>query len=109
MSNLTLDGDNPLQMFLYALRAPESKRQYPRRLKVFLDYLTNKGELKCSSVLEDECKEFLIKIKESPKWANGQLMEFILFESHSKDSFLFKILRTIQMIISRWFCRFITK
>jgi hypothetical protein len=80
MSNLTLDGDNPLQMFLYALRAPESKRQYPRRLKVFLDYLTNKGELECSSVLEDECKEFLLRIKENPKWANGQLMEFILFE-----------------------------
>jgi integrase len=80
MSNLTLDGDNPLQMFLYALRAPESKRQYPRRLKVFLDYLTNKGELKCSSVLEDECKEFLLRIKENPKWGNGQLMEFILFE-----------------------------
>ena len=79
MSNLTLDGDNPLQMFLYALRASESKRQYPRRLKVFLDYLTNKGELKSGSALEDECKEFLIKTKENPKWANGQLMEFILF------------------------------
>jgi len=25
MGNLTLDEENPLQMFLYALRAPESK------------------------------------------------------------------------------------
>jgi len=41
MGNLTLDEENPLQMFLYALRAPESKRQYPRRLAVLLDYLTN--------------------------------------------------------------------
>ena len=46
MSNLTIEEENPLQMFLYALRAPESKRQYPIRLKVFLDYLANKGELK---------------------------------------------------------------
>jgi hypothetical protein len=26
MSNLTIDEENPLQMFLYDLRAPESKR-----------------------------------------------------------------------------------
>jgi hypothetical protein len=44
MSNVTIDEENPLQMFLYGLRAPESKRQYPRRLKVFLDYLANKGQ-----------------------------------------------------------------
>lgn len=80
MSNLTIDEENPLQMFLYALRAPESKRQYPRRLKIFLDYLANKGELKPNQTLEDQSKEFLMKTKENPKWANGQLMEFILFQ-----------------------------
>ncbi|MDW0169702.1 MAG: hypothetical protein QOA14_04005 [Nitrososphaeraceae archaeon] len=80
MSNLTLNEENPLQMFLYALRAPESKRQYPRRLKVFLDYLTNKGELKPYSTLDAQSNEFLVKTKENPRWANGQLMEFILFQ-----------------------------
>ncbi len=80
MSNLSIDEENPLEMFLYALRAPESKRQYPRRLKVFLDYLTNKGQLKDSVHLKDQCKEFLVKTKENPKWANSQLMEFILFQ-----------------------------
>ena len=67
-------------MFLYALRAPESKRQYPRRLKVFLDYLTNKGELQTNQTLEEQSKEFLTKTKENPKWANGQVMEFILYQ-----------------------------
>ncbi len=85
MSNLTLDEENPLQMFLYALRAPESKRQYPRRLKVFLDYLANKGELKIDSSLEELAKEFLIKTKENPKWANSQLMEFILFQKNRAE------------------------
>jgi hypothetical protein len=80
MSNLTLNEENPLQMFLYALRAPESKRQYPRRLKVFLDYLTNKGKLKPYSTLDAQSNEFLVKTKENPRWANGQLMEFILFQ-----------------------------
>lgn len=80
MSNLTLSKENPLQMFLYALRAPESKRQYPRRLKVFLDYLTNKGELKTSQSLDSQSREFLIKTKENPKWVNWQLKEFILIQ-----------------------------
>ena len=40
-----LDQENPLAMFMYALKAPESKRQYPKRLKVFLDFLTSKNEL----------------------------------------------------------------
>ena len=39
--NTLLDQENPLAMFLYALKAPESKRQYPKRLKVFLDFLHN--------------------------------------------------------------------
>jgi len=34
-----LDQENPLQMFMYALKAPESKRQYPKRLKVCLDII----------------------------------------------------------------------
>jgi integrase len=67
-------------MFLYALRAPESKRQYPRRLKVFLDYLTSKGELKTNQDLDDLSREFLQKTKENPQWANYHLMEFVLFQ-----------------------------
>lgn len=43
--NILLDQENPLEMFMYALKAPESKRQYPKRLKVFLDFLTFKNEL----------------------------------------------------------------
>lgn len=33
------DYDDPLQQFTFALRAPETKRQYPRRLKVFMDFV----------------------------------------------------------------------
>jgi hypothetical protein len=34
-----IEEDNPLSVFLFALKAPETKRQYPRRAKVFLDFL----------------------------------------------------------------------
>jgi hypothetical protein len=33
------EENNAIDNFLYALKAPETKRQYPRRLKVFLDFL----------------------------------------------------------------------
>ena len=43
MLQYTID---PLQNFLYVLKAPDSKRQYPRRFEYFLDYLGLKGTLK---------------------------------------------------------------
>jgi hypothetical protein len=61
-----LDQENPLQMFMYALKAPESKRQYPKRLKVFLDFLTSKSELDHSD-LENQCREFMEKSQADPK------------------------------------------
>ena len=30
--------NNPLKPFLFALKSLESKRQYPKRLKIFFDY-----------------------------------------------------------------------
>jgi phosphoenolpyruvate carboxylase len=36
--HLELQAD-PMAKFMYALKAKESKRQYPRRFKMFLDYL----------------------------------------------------------------------
>ena len=68
------DQENPLAMFMYALKAPESKRQYPKRLKVFLDFLTSKNELSCSD-LENQCIEFMRKSQTNPKWANSNLMD----------------------------------
>jgi hypothetical protein len=77
--NTLLDQESPLAMFMYALKAPESKRQYPKRLKVFFDFLTCKNELSHSD-LENQCKEFMIKSQIDPKWANGQLIEFVLYQ-----------------------------
>lgn len=85
MTNLKLDENNPLQLFLYALRAPESRRQYPRRLKIFLDYLTENEQL-VSISLEDQAKEFINKTRNNPKWANTQLMEFVLFQKERARS-----------------------
>ena len=38
-SPTTIEEYSPYLRFSYALNAPESKRQYSKRFKVFLDYL----------------------------------------------------------------------
>lgn len=44
-----------MQAFTYALKAPESQRQYPKRLKPFLDFL------KLTGSLTEQAKEFWLK------------------------------------------------
>lgn len=65
--------EDPISLFLYALKAPETKRQYPRRLKV-LDYLKLEGPL------EQQVKELLTKTKQSPQWLRSCLIRFIAFQ-----------------------------
>jgi hypothetical protein len=36
---------DPLSAFTYALKAPETRKQYPRRLKVFFDFMQFDGPL----------------------------------------------------------------
>ena len=49
---------NPLSQFLYALKAPETKRQWPNRLKVVFDFLGLAGNL------DEQAKEFMTLCKE---------------------------------------------
>ena len=37
--NSVIEIQNPLENFVYALRAPETKKKYPQRLKFFLDFV----------------------------------------------------------------------
>src|SRR5262245_7862115 len=63
-----------MTVFMYALKAPESRRQYPRRFKIFLDYLGLQGKL------EEQANQFYFKAKENQKWAEEVLMGFITYE-----------------------------
>src|SRR5919106_1228448 len=65
---------NPMTIFTYALKAPESKRQYPRRLKIFLDYLRLEGNL------GEQAEQFYSKAIENPQWAEDALMDFISYQ-----------------------------
>jgi hypothetical protein len=59
-----------MSTFLYALKAPESRRQYPRRFKMFLDFLKLQG------TIEEQAMEFLIKGRQTPQGAQSTFMKF---------------------------------
>ncbi len=71
----TENYDDPLQHFTYALSAPETKRQYPKRLKMFMDFVKIEGNLKQQS------KRLKEKIKEEPEW----LLTNTKYSNHKKD------------------------
>jgi hypothetical protein len=67
--------DSPYFRFIYALKAPETKRQYPKRLEVFLDYLQLSG-----STVEEKATQFYEFIKQDPRTFQNALINFIIFQ-----------------------------
>ncbi len=65
---------DPLAMFVYALRAPETRRQYPKRLKIFFDYLELKGSI------EEQAGEFVVKARKDNNWAFASMMHFMSYQ-----------------------------
>ncbi len=65
---------NPITNFFFALQAPETKRQYPRRLEVFLDFLNLTGSF------EDKALAFFHKATINPRWLSQKLIEFIQYQ-----------------------------
>jgi hypothetical protein len=65
---------NPLAVFMYALKSSESQRQYPKKFKVFLDYVDLTGSL------EEQAKEFVERIKKDPRWLQERFINFITYQ-----------------------------
>ena len=66
---------NPLSQFLYALKAPETKRQWPNRLKVVFDFLGLPGNLDAQAILfMTLCKEGGIRV------IQNKIIEFISYQ-----------------------------
>ena len=66
--------DNPISAMLFALKSPESKRQYPQRLKVFMDFAIPSGDIVQQSII------LLKKAFEDPKWLENTVISFIQFQ-----------------------------
>ncbi|HEU5120437.1 MAG TPA: hypothetical protein VFT71_05575 [Candidatus Nitrosocosmicus sp.] len=68
--------DSPYFRFIYALKAPETKRQYPKRLEVFLDYLKLRG-----TTIEEKANQFYEFINQDPKTFQNTLLNYIIFHN----------------------------
>jgi len=67
--------NGPYNRFIYALRAPESKRQYPKRLEVFLTFIDMEG-----SSLQEKLYNLYYKAKSDTQWLQDSLIDFIMFQ-----------------------------
>lgn len=68
--------DSPYFRFIYALKAPETKRQYPKRLEVFLDYLKFPG-----STIEEKAYQFYEFMKQDTKTFQNALLNYFIFQN----------------------------
>jgi hypothetical protein len=69
------EDHHPFSSFMYGLKAPETKRQWPKRLKIFFDFgIDPKLEIKEQSSI------FYQKAKQDEKWAYIFFEKFIEFQ-----------------------------
>lgn len=71
---MTEEVEDPIANLLYRLKASESRRQYPRRFKMVLDFMNFKG------TLNDQAVQFFILARESPQTVEANLKRFITFQ-----------------------------
>jgi hypothetical protein len=69
------EQQDPMSIFSYALKAPESRSRYPHRFKMFLDFL------EIQDTIEEQAIEFLTKARQNAQWAQDNLMRFMAFQS----------------------------
>lgn len=68
--------ESPYFRFICALKSPETKRQYPKRLEVFLDYLKLQG-----STIEDKANVFYGFIRLDSKTFQNALLNYFIFQN----------------------------
>lgn len=74
LEDQTKSYEDPMSIFIYALKASESRRQYPGRLKVVLDFLGMKGDL------QNQAKDFLALAKSNPEFIQSKIISFVQYQ-----------------------------
>ena len=64
-------ASSPIDSFMYALKSSEARRQYPRRLKLFFDFVSLKG------TLNEQAIQFLKGLKEDINSGQDNLLRFL--------------------------------
>jgi hypothetical protein len=69
--------ENPMTIFIDALKA-ESRRQYPQRFKMFVDYIELDG------AIEKQTRHFLSKARNNPQWVEEIFM--LIYSGYDFDT-----------------------
>ena len=70
---------DPIQAFIYALKAPETKRKYPQRLKFFFDSV-------CPNLdFDNQAKEFVKNAKGNDQFVYSSFINFIVKQNKRVD------------------------
>ena len=67
--------NGPYNRFIYALISPETKRQYLRRIEVFLNFIDIEG-----LTIQEKLYNLCHKAKSNTQWLHDYLIEFITFQ-----------------------------
>jgi integrase len=59
---------------MYGLKSSEARRQYPRRFKMFLDFIGLEG------TINEQARQLLVQTKDSPSITDERFMEFVEFQ-----------------------------
>jgi integrase len=73
---------NAYSTFLLGLKAPETRRQWPKRLKFFLDFV----EITGNSIEDRANLLYEIIQKEGSLWLQKQLMDFVFFQKRRVEN-----------------------
>lgn len=65
---------DPVLRFMFGLKAAETRRQYPRRLEVFLDFIGLTG------TFDEKASEFIDFINRNKNWLPSQLIRFLEYQ-----------------------------
>jgi hypothetical protein len=66
---------DPLSQFMYGLKAPATRRQWPQRLKMFFVFLKIEGDL------PHQARYFANKAREDSQWAQESFIQYISFQN----------------------------
>ena len=79
LETIITELQDPIQVFLYALKAPETKRKYPQRLKFFFDFLFPNIDFNI------QAKEFIKKAKGNDQFVYSTFINFIVKQNKRVD------------------------
>lgn len=71
----------PYENFMFALKSSETKRQYPKLLKIFLDFIN----IDPSKTIEERANILFEKSQKDAKWLETQIFRYVIYNKNKVD------------------------